>query len=118
MQVYNTLSLYVCASVYAQFSKFSHYLFRCFIAFIAYCVVGMVVMRVKYDKTGTDVIPNKGLWFDIPSLVKVRENANILTSVLKAVQTLYFYHCFCLTLVSIRLSSSLPSFLRLQLTFS
>jgi len=40
-------------------------------AFIAYCVVGMVVMRVKYDKTGTDVIPNKGLWFSLPSLVKV-----------------------------------------------
>ena len=44
---------------------------RWFIAFIAYCVVGMVVMRVKYDKTGTDVIPNKGLWFGLPSLVKV-----------------------------------------------
>ena len=33
----------------------------------------MIVMRVKYDKTGSDVIPNKGLWFALPSLVKVKE---------------------------------------------
>ncbi|XP_065907405.1 uncharacterized protein [Dysidea avara] len=41
-----------------------------FIAVTAYCVIGMIVMRVKYDRTGSDVIPNKGLWFALPSLVK------------------------------------------------
>ncbi|XP_065907404.1 uncharacterized protein [Dysidea avara] len=40
------------------------------IAVTAYCVIGMIVMRVKYDKTGGDVIPNKRLWFALPSLVK------------------------------------------------
>ena len=29
-------------------------------------------MRVKYEKTGSDIIPNKGFWFSLPSLVKVR----------------------------------------------
>ena len=28
-------------------------------------------MRVKYQATGTDLIPNKNIWFEIPSLIKV-----------------------------------------------
>jgi len=27
-------------------------------------------MRVKYQATGTDLIPNKNIWFEIPSLIK------------------------------------------------
>ena len=38
---------------------------------IFYFVAGMIVNRVKYDKTGVDVIPNKELWADLPYLVKV-----------------------------------------------
>ena len=34
-------------------------------------MAGMIVMRVKFDKTGSDVIPNKGFWFALPFLVKV-----------------------------------------------
>ena len=38
-------------------------------------MIGMIGMRVKYDRTGSDVIPNKVLWFDLPSLVRVKEMA-------------------------------------------
>ena len=38
---------------------------------MVYFVAGMIVMRVKFDKTGSDVIPNKGFWFALPFLVKV-----------------------------------------------
>ena len=46
--------------------------FRFVILISVYCVAGMIVMRVKYEKTGTDIIPNKTLWFSLPSLVKVK----------------------------------------------
>ena len=32
----------------------------------------MIIMRVKYDKTGTDIIPNKAFWISLPFLVKVK----------------------------------------------
>ena len=31
----------------------------------------MTIMRVKYEKTGSDIIPNKAFWISLPSLVKV-----------------------------------------------
>ena len=37
-----------------------------------YFVAGMIIMRVKYEKTGTDIIPNKAFWTSLPSLVKVK----------------------------------------------
>ena len=39
---------------------------------LAYFVVGAVIMRVKYEATGTDIIPNKNFWFNIPFLIKVK----------------------------------------------
>ena len=44
---------------------------RFFLAIVIYFVAGMIIMRVKFDKTGSDVIPNKQFWFAIPFLVKV-----------------------------------------------
>ena len=32
----------------------------------------MVIMRVKYEKTGSEIIPNKAFWISLPSLVKVK----------------------------------------------
>ena len=29
-------------------------------------------MRTKYQATGTDMIPNKNFWFNIPFLIKVK----------------------------------------------
>ncbi|XP_065908203.1 uncharacterized protein [Dysidea avara] len=40
------------------------------IVVIVYFVVGMIIMRVKYDKTGSDIIPNKTFWMSLPFLVK------------------------------------------------
>ena len=38
---------------------------------IVYFVAGIIINRVKFEKTGTDIIPNKELWLDLPYLVKV-----------------------------------------------
>ncbi|XP_065906616.1 uncharacterized protein [Dysidea avara] len=37
---------------------------------IVYFVAGMIINRVKFEKTGSDIIPNKELWFNLPFLVK------------------------------------------------
>lgn len=44
---------------------------RFVVAVVVYFVAGMIIMRVKFEKTGTDVIPNKEFWFALPFLVKV-----------------------------------------------
>lgn len=36
-----------------------------------YFVMGMVIMRVKYNATGVDLIPNKAFWKSLPGLIKV-----------------------------------------------
>ena len=41
------------------------------VAIAAYFIGGAIFMRVKYQATGTDLIPNKNIWFEIPSLIKV-----------------------------------------------
>ncbi|XP_065910721.1 uncharacterized protein [Dysidea avara] len=41
-----------------------------FFAFMAYLITGMVIMKVKYEKTGTDIIPNKQFWLALPFLIK------------------------------------------------
>jgi len=38
---------------------------RALVAFITYFVVGAVILKVKYDKTGTDLIIHKAFWKDI-----------------------------------------------------
>ena len=45
---------------------------RFILAVVVYFVAGMIIMRVKYNKTGSDVIPNKDFWFTLPYLVKVQ----------------------------------------------
>ncbi|XP_065907360.1 uncharacterized protein [Dysidea avara] len=40
------------------------------IAIVVYFVVGMIIMRVKFDRTGSDIIPNKTFWMSLPFLVK------------------------------------------------
>ena len=44
---------------------------RAFAAFVSYFVIGAVILRVKYQKSGTDLIINKEFWKDFPMLVKV-----------------------------------------------
>jgi len=47
-------------------------IYRLVVVMIVYFVVGMIIMKVKFEKTGTDIIPNKGFWTSLPFLVKVR----------------------------------------------
>ena len=46
-------------------------MYRAFGGILTYFIVGAVIMKVRYEATGTDIIPNKNLWFQLPSLVKV-----------------------------------------------
>lgn len=46
---------------------------RFFFAVVVYFVAGMIIMRVKFNKTGTDIIPNKEFWLAVPFLVKVSD---------------------------------------------
>jgi len=50
------------------YDSFPH---RLVIIIIVYFVAGMIINRVKFEKTGADVIPNKELWLSLPFLVKV-----------------------------------------------
>ena len=44
---------------------------RALVAFITYFAVGAVILKVKYDKTGSDLIIHKAFWMDFPFLIKV-----------------------------------------------
>ena len=37
---------------------------------IPYVVLGMVYMRVRNHATGTDMIPNKAFWIEVPGLIR------------------------------------------------
>ncbi len=40
-------------------------------ALIAYFVIGAVIMKVKYNAAGSDIIPHKAFWLALPLLIKV-----------------------------------------------
>ena len=56
--------MYVCKELYC----YNH---RLVILIVTYFVAGMIIMRVKYEKTGSDIIPNKEFWMALPFFVKV-----------------------------------------------
>ena len=37
-------------------------------------MVGAIIMKVRYQATGSDIIPNKSFWMSLPLLVKVRQS--------------------------------------------
>ena len=45
---------------------------RLVIGVITYFVAGALIMKLHYKATGTDIIPNKKLWFSLPLLLKVQ----------------------------------------------
>ena len=45
--------------------------YRTFAAFVGYFIVGAVFLRVRHNKSRTDLIINKAFWKDFPFLVKV-----------------------------------------------
>ena len=44
---------------------------RALMAFISYFVIGAIILRVRYQKSGSDLIINKEFWKDFPKLIKV-----------------------------------------------
>ncbi|XP_065909760.1 uncharacterized protein [Dysidea avara] len=41
-----------------------------FVGFVVYFIVGMIIMKVKFKRTGCDIIPNKQFWASLPFLLK------------------------------------------------
>lgn len=40
------------------------------VGFALYCVIGAVIMKVKFEKTGSEIIPNKHFWTELPLMLK------------------------------------------------
>ena len=51
---------------------------RLLVGIITYFVAGALIMKFHYQATGTDIIPNKGLWSQFPFLIKVNNDDNEL----------------------------------------
>ena len=41
------------------------------LGFISYFVIGALIMKYRYNASGTDIIPNKKFWMSLPFLIKV-----------------------------------------------
>ena len=52
-------------------SIYTHLTFSFIFGVGMYFIVGAIIMKVKYDATGTDLIPNKNFWLELPHLFKV-----------------------------------------------
>ena len=37
-----------------------------------YFIIGAIVMKFKFQKTGADIVPQKEFWISFPGLLKVR----------------------------------------------
>ena len=51
-------------------------IFRLLVGITTYFIVGGIIMKIGYERNGTDIIPNKIFWFAIPGLIKVCNNYN------------------------------------------
>ena len=61
----------VIATFDIQLASYRCIVCSAFVAFITYFIIGAVVLRVKYQRTGSDLIINKAFWKDFPFLLKV-----------------------------------------------
>ena len=52
---------------------------RLIIGIITYFVAGALIMKLHYKATGTDIIPNKKLWFALPIFIKVRKSTSVIS---------------------------------------
>ena len=39
---------------------------------VSYFVIGALIMKYRYNASGTDIIPNKKFWLSLPFLINVR----------------------------------------------
>lgn len=60
------------------YSLLTPFHFRFVVGIGVYFVMGMVIMRVKYNAAGTDLIPNKAFWKSLPGLIKVTKKRHCL----------------------------------------
>ena len=55
-----------------------HYLHQSLIysaiaCFVTYFIVGAIILKFKFERSGTDIIPQKVFWFSLPGLIKVKK---------------------------------------------
>jgi hypothetical protein len=51
-------------------NKFKDY-FRAFIGFSVYLVMGILFKKYKREASGTEMIPNRSFWLELPGNIKV-----------------------------------------------
>ena len=44
---------------------------RAIVVLVTYFIVGAITLKFKFEKSGTDIIPQKAFWFALPFMVKV-----------------------------------------------
>ena len=80
---------------------------------MTYFIVGAVILRVRYQKSGTDLIIHKNFWMDLPFLVKVRSYVASCNYIAMYVRT-----CEYQKLVDILFDKVMLKFASLLLDFS
>ena len=45
--------------------------FRAIAVILTYFIVGGIILHVKFERRGLEVVPQKSFWFALPLLVKV-----------------------------------------------
>ena len=61
----------VCIVYLNTFSISLYAMFRSLGALLAYFIIGAVIMKLKFQANGLEVVPNKAFWFALPFLIKV-----------------------------------------------
>ena len=46
---------------------------RIIVSLVAYFIIGALLMKFQFHESGTDVIPNKTFWIQLPLLIKVMQ---------------------------------------------
>ena len=45
-----------------------------------YIVAGVLIMKFRYNAAGTDIIPNKIFWMELPLLIKVSKKSKLIAA--------------------------------------
>ena len=46
---------------------------RIIVSLVAYFIIGALLMKFQFQASGTDVVPNKTFWIQLPLLIKVKQ---------------------------------------------
>ena len=81
--------VYVTVCNLSTTNTFSISLFACYAMFrllgalLAYFIIGAVIMKLKFQATGLDIVPNKTLWFSLPFLIKVCCSKKLISQIIE-----------------------------------